>query len=238
MNLLNIALLASDTSRTKAYLQVMLKNDIKPTLCVVYAENLMDLKKQADEYDGTHEFGEFFNKEIPLLVIIDDYDIPYVTIENKDINSESLMSAIKSLEQEYVIYSGYGGGILKAPLFQLGKKFIHVHAGMVPEYRGSTTAYYSIIDNGNIGVTAFFLDEGLDDGEIICQHEYELPNKDVDIDYVYEPYLRAKELVLALKSYIDKRRFETSIQDESKADTYFIIHPVLKHIAIKRVLKE
>lgn len=236
MILKDFALIASDTSRTKAYLQLMIKNDIRPELCVIYTDDFAQVKLMADKYEGDHDFGKYFNRDIPLLTIISDYELHYIVIESRDINSEKMVQAISSLSQMYLIYSGYGGGILKPHLFKLGKRYIHIHAGMVPKYRGSTTAYYSILDNGNIGVTAFFLDEGLDDGELICQHEYDLPDENVDIDYIYEPYLRACELVKALALYVEKNKFETITQDETDADTYFIIHPVLKHIAMKRIM--
>ncbi len=233
----DFALLAADTARTKAYLQLMLKNDLKPSLCVVYTEDFEAMVRLEKAYEGSHDFGKYFNRDIPLLTLLNDYSLPYIVVDDKDINSKSMMQTITELKQKYIIYSGYGGGILKPHLFEMGKKFLHVHAGMVPEYRGSTTAYYSIIDNGNIGITAFFLAPGLDDGKVICQHEYELPGENIDIDYIYEPYLRAKELVCALNQYLENGVFSPIIQDESKAETYFIIHPVLKHIAIKKVLR-
>ena len=39
MILNDIAMLASDTSRTKAYLQEMIRQDILPELCIVYVES-------------------------------------------------------------------------------------------------------------------------------------------------------------------------------------------------------
>ena len=37
------------------------------------------------------------------------------------------------------------------------KKFLHVHGGYLPDYKGSTTNYYSLINENTIGASAIFL---------------------------------------------------------------------------------
>lgn len=232
----NIAMLASDTSRTKAYLQEMIRQEIIPELCIVFVESKEKLQSEAKNYNGELIFGQYFNKNIPLLVLLEQYKLKYIVIENKDINSEEMVNCIKSIPQKYLIYSGYGGYILQPKLFKLNKKYIHVHAGILPNYRGSTTAYYSILQEGYMGATAIFLNEQIDQGEIICEEKFELPQEGVDIDYIYEPYTRAKVLSLALTEYINNNTFCTRKQEEKNAEIYFIMHPVLKHLAIEKTL--
>lgn len=237
MKLSNVALLASNTSRTKAYIQEMIRQNVLPSLCIVYVDDYKILQEEKSNYSGRTEFGDYFNKEIPLLTLIEKYDLEYIVVEDKDINSEKMVNCIKDLLHRYLIYSGYGGYILKPELFYLGKKYIHVHAGILPRYRGSTTAYYSILQEGYMGATAIFLNEAIDEGEIICQNKFKLPAEDIDIDYIYEPYTRAKVLLIALKEYFQKNDFNTISQNENDAEIYYIIHPVLKHLAINRVKK-
>lgn len=228
MLLSDFVFLAADTARSRAYLQVMLKNSLKPSYCLIFSD--MELKN-----NNAASEKPFFDIDKSLVYSLQEAGIPYSIIKTRDINSEILVEKISELEQSYIIYSGYGGGILKKPLFTTGKKFIHVHAGLLPQYRGSTTAYYSILNDGTISATAFFLNEKIDEGDIITEETFSVP-KGVDVDYIYEPYIRACVLVKALKRYLENDCvFKTSIQDPAEGETYFIMHPVLKHLAIMKI---
>jgi methionyl-tRNA formyltransferase len=231
MTLSDIALLASDTSRTKAYLQAMIKKNMLPGSCVVFSDNLSKMKQEAASYVEKTVEG-YFDIDQPILYSLEKAGIPYSVVEEKDINSEHMKRAIVDCDATYLIYSGYGGYILKPDLFQLGKKFIHVHAGILPKYRGSTTVYYSYLQEGKIGATAIFLNERIDEGEIIVQKEYGLSSEKVDIDYIYEPYVRSMVLVEALTKYAERGTLPSRKQEQDNAETYFIIHPVLKHVAL------
>ena len=110
-----------------------------------------------------------------------------------------------------------------------------MHAGILPEYRGSTTAYYSILQDSYIGATSIFLNEKIDQGDIIYQEKFPMPSNKENIDYVYEPWVRSQVLVKTLKLYIANEGFSLREQSKDKAETYFIIHPVLKHLALLKV---
>lgn len=227
-----IAMICADTTRTKAYLQVMGKNGIKIHKCYIMTQNKEELFRQAEEFNGIEqENALYFNREEPLLVTLNKLETAYQFIEQEDINAEETIEAIRQAPEQYFIYSGLGGQILRAPLFSLGKKYIHVHAGIVPQYRGSTTIYYSMLQEGKAGATVMFLNEQLDEGDILAQETYTLDDKTVDIDYVFEPFTRAETLVKALKEYGEKGEFHTKEQPKD-GNTYYIIHPVLKHIAM------
>ena len=125
--------------------------------------------------------------------------------------------------------------ILKREILEVGPKFIHLHPGILPFYRGSTCFYYSIINEDKCGVTAFIMDESLDAGDIITQKTFPKPNY-VNIDSVYDSHIRSETLIHVLKNkLLEKHKFQS--QDSSKGTTYFIIHPVLKHIAILSCLQ-
>lgn len=233
MILEKFALLASDTARTKAYLQAMIREDILPGICIVYSDNITKLQLEEKQYLGTTDHNEeYFDIATPILFSLHSARIPYLLIDNKDINSEQMLDVLKGLKQQYLIYSGYGGYILKAHLFQINKKYIHIHAGILPQYRGSTTIYYSFLQEKVFGATAIFLSEGIDEGEIITQETFGVPIEHVDIDYIYEPYIRSRVLIKVMKQYAETEKLTCKEQECDGAETYFIIHPVLKHIAL------
>ena len=198
MILEEFALLASDTARTKAYLQAMIREEKLPAICIVYSDNIGKMQNEAEQYRGGNEKIEYFDIQIPILYSLHSEGIPYVIVEDKDINSEQIKTVLQGIQQKYLIYSGYGGYILRAHLFQMDKKFIHVHAGILPQYRGSTTVYYSFLQEKRFGATAIFLSEGIDEGEIITYDTFGVPDKPVNIDFVYEPYMRSRVWIKAI----------------------------------------
>ena len=238
MVLKDFALLAADTARTKAYFHAMMQENMLPEMCIVYSDNISKMHEDARQYKKSSRDNEYFNINMPVLSFVQEAGIPCVFVENKDINSEQIKNVIQNLQQKYLIYSGYGGYILKPHLFQLGKKYIHVHAGILPKYRGSTTVYYSFLQEKFFGATAIFLSEGIDEGEIIAQDTFGIPEKSVDIDYIYEPYMRSRVLIKAINQYLENGELTGCHQEQEGVETYFIIHPVLKHLAMLGIEKK
>lgn len=235
MILEEFALLAADTARTKAYLQAMIHEEKLPGICVVYSDHIFEMQKEAEEYQEDREKKKYFDINIPILFSIRRAGISYVLLENKDINAEEMGALLQTLEQKYFIYSGYGGYILKPHLFQLKKKFIHIHAGILPQYRGSTTVYYSFLQDGILGATSIFLNEGIDEGEIIEQNIFPVPENAMDIDYIYEPYIRSQVLIKTIDQYLKNGCLTSIKQSKEGEESYFIIHPVLKHLAMLKI---
>ncbi len=223
----DVACILAMTTRSKAYVCEMIKQQILPSFFLVMAQKeefTMEKEKERDE-------NTCFESAKTMQQLLDKSKVPYEVVETKDINGELMYQKIKELNQNYLIYSGYGGAILKPFLFQLGKKFLHVHAGVLPKYRGSTTAYYSLLEKNKIGATAIFLEKEIDAGKIVTSEVFPPPEDRTTIDYYYEPYVRARVLAKALKLYVEAGEFPETSQAEG-AETYYIIHPVLKHIAI------
>ncbi len=224
--------LAGNTTRSKAYLQLLVKEECYPSLSIIFVEDKEKTMREEEGWD-LQDQSVYFNEKEPIIITLKRKQLNYIIVEEKDINSNTILQILRNLDQQYIIYSGYGGAILKRELFGIQKKFIHVHAGKLPQYRGSTTAYYSIIRERRISATAIFLSEKIDEGNVIVSDDFALPNDGTNIDYVYEPYIRATVLIQAIKKYYEcGKKFETVSQTEDNAETYYIIHPVLKHLAL------
>lgn len=230
----NVAMLAADTARSRMYLQVLEKEGLCPEQCIVFGMNMSTSGSRNGAYEGMEACG--VDLEENLTETLARMGVSYGFVHDKDINSSAVAEAISNIKQKYIIYSGYGGAILRQHLFRLGKEYLHVHAGLLPKYRGSTTAYYSILRESVIGATAIFLSEGIDQGDILYQEAFPLPDFLVDIDYVYEPWTRALVLAKTLRQYVERgSSFYPVEQSAEAAETYYIIHPVLKHLAMQKV---
>jgi methionyl-tRNA formyltransferase len=229
-------LLGANTARTKAYLQLLTRNGFIPSCVLIMTINPEDLLQAATEYvndsSPSIEAIEYFKVEEPVLYTIQKNKIPYLLVETDSVNSEETMESLTALHAPNVIYSGFGGQILKKSVLGIGKRFLHIHPGVVPEYRGSTTVYYSLLKEGRIGASAIFLEEKIDCGPVLKTKWFEINPPFPDLDYIIDPFIRASLLVEIIKEYSDKGYFEFIPQTATKGETYYIIHPVLKHIAI------
>lgn len=165
-----------------------------------------------------------------LIKICKNNEIEYETLKTSNINDIEVVEKIRKREENYFIFSG--GGILSKEIVNI-KKFIHIHPGILPEYKGSTCFYYSLLNDKNIGASAFIMKPEIDSGEIIAKKVFPLP-KTMDLDNYYDPFIRSRLLLEIIKnrSYV-KTRLQTK-----KGKDYYIIHPVLKHIALLDLEKE
>lgn len=91
-------------------------------------------------------------------------------IERGDINLIDNVSKIIALNPDIII--SYGCSIIKSDLLQIFKgRFINIHLGLSPYYRGSGTNFWPFVEDklSLIGTTFMHIDEGIDTGGIIHQ---------------------------------------------------------------------
>ena len=228
MILKDVGIVLLTNMRSKAFIQNLVKNDLIPGEIVLLkkGEGKSNPISVLQHYEGLFDPNEEVENTLKL------HNLEYKTVEATDCNEPNVIEAVKGMKSKYLIYCG--GGILEKEILSLGKKFIHVHPGIVPKYRGSTCFYYSIIAEKKCGATAFFMEEKIDTGNVLAQKEYAIPNYS-DLDRIFDPWMRSDLLVDIIRS----GSFEEKPQPESEdSETYFIIHPVLKHLAIEYCLKQ
>ena len=236
MRLDGVLFLASNTARAQAYAQALAARELTIATCLIF-------DKQGSMQEGKSENLKSHTQDLPDL-FLPDLTIPVVQscqvicedvqlLPTTDINDPQILKAIAGIAPKLVIYAGYGGQILSPELLQQAPAFLHVHAGYLPAYRGSTTVYYSLLKENRCGVSAFLLRPDIDMGPIVARKHYPAPPAKLDIDYLYDSAIRADLLVSVLEHWHEHGGFEMiSQQDTESGDTYYIIHPVLKHISI------
>jgi len=122
--------------------------------------------------------------------------------------------------------------LLRDSVLATGKRFLHVHGGYLPNYKGSTTNYFSLIEEGMIGASSIFLTKDIDCGPIILRKKFKPPRQRAYLDHVHDSEVRAKVLVETLQNYVVDGEFKFELESNVGGETFYIIHPVLKHIAI------
>jgi methionyl-tRNA formyltransferase len=237
-------MVAADTSRSRAYLEALIRNELFPNyvLLLENAENSLPGQWAVTQSDSSdlHTLQELdpcwseadFNPSQSLRVLLERWGVPYSVAPNNNINAPEVVEILAQRPESVFIYSGFGGVLLRQAVISVGKRFLHVHGGYLPMYKGSTTNYYSLLANNTMGASAIFLSETIDSGPVLMRREFPPPANRQKIDHVYDSAARAKVLVETLQRYVPTNSWEFDLPDNDGGDTYYIIHPVLKHIAI------
>ena len=230
-------IIIADTSRSRAYISSLLKNELKPSWILLLddlsSDKILPGKpkyKQKIETDQNWPEANFDPNE-PIIKLLKRYNLEFDIANSKNINDEKVIQLIKKCEPRVIIYSGYGGAILRDKILSIDKDFLHIHGGYLPKYKGSTTNYYSLLKDNSIGASAIFLTKELDQGPIFCRYKTKINIKRNKLDHIYDSAIRSRVLIDTLK-YFKNNYPNYDYLENMEGETYYIIHPVLKHIAI------
>ena len=223
---MRLGIILTPDNRSKAYIQKLVENNITLSSILFMNDSRTEKSYPDDVINISKKNGFDISKSVKDTLT--GNDLTFKEFNFVDINHPHLVEHIKNNEDGFLIFTG--GGILKKEILNSGVKFIHFHPGIVPNYRGSTCFYYRILDEGNCGVTAYIMDEKLDTGDIVYQKKFNKPDH-IFVDDVFDPYIRSETLVELIKKDILKKN-NYKKQNPLDGETFFIIHPVLKHISI------
>lgn len=118
---------------------------------------------------------EFFEESVKVLA---DESNPRKILRGT-INDDYIVAEIENLGADLLVC--YGSSLIKSTLLNTYKRrFLNVHLGLSPYYRGSGTNVWPLINSEPelVGATFMHLDEGIDTGEIIHQIRAEIFNGD------------------------------------------------------------
>jgi methionyl-tRNA formyltransferase len=230
MSISEVALLFAPTYRSRAYAQLMRMHGLLPRQAIYLSGNEPD-------WDGLEtiraSFSQLeFNPGEHARDTLISAGVKVIDVPSTDVNSENIIREITRIDAPIIVYSGPSGALLRPPILKTGKKFLHIHGGIAPQYRGSTAFYYSILREGTLGATALYLDKEIDTGPIIKCKSYK-PEEHLEIDRLLDPLVRADLLIDILKLIADGDIPKGTIQDKG-GTTYYVMHPVLKHLAIRK----
>ncbi|MHC4990802.1 MAG: formyltransferase family protein, partial [Planctomycetota bacterium] len=187
---------------------------------------------------GNRDFGEVFSPDlsIPLPASLARLCGTVTTLDIGTVNETRVAQWLQCSRARLAVYSGFGGEIVSREVLDAGPPLLHMHSGWLPDYRGSTTIYYSLLRERTCGVSAILLEEDIDTGPIIRRKRYPAPPGGSDVDYAYDSAIRADLLTEVITEWAATGRFDQPVpQSSDDGRTYYIIHPVLKHVALSRI---
>lgn len=228
-----VLFLAAYSSRSQAYAQAMAVRGLEPEHMILFGDPAKDKGLAPPEKPEPIEGVDIFLPDLGESVgeTCERMAWPVNRLAVDSVNDAAIAQALKERKPALVIYSGYGGQLVKSEILDLGFPFLHLHSGWLPDFRGSTTFYYSFLTERRCAVTAFFMDADIDSGPIVTRQHYPTPPAGMDVDNLYDGAIRADLLVRVLEKFSAQGMPETE-PPEGKGTTYYIIHPVLKHLSL------
>tara|TARA_B100001989_G_scaffold233262_1_gene193036 strand:- start:3 stop:674 length:672 start_codon:yes stop_codon:yes gene_type:complete len=207
----NFSIFITNTSRSLIYLKYLSKNKLKP-------KNIIYLNNKNKKFSKILRKEKFFFPKVKVINIFG------TTINSKKFNF------LKNIKSDFIVFSGYSSDIVKKDILSL-KKLIHCHPGKLPKYKGSTTIYYSILNENKIFCSSIVLNQNIDEGNILLTKEFSIPKNIYSIDKSYDDEIRAKTLVETLKkiNYLKSKK-----QKKNKYSHYYVIHPILRIITFNK----
>ncbi|MSR77617.1 MAG: methionyl-tRNA formyltransferase [Candidatus Omnitrophica bacterium] len=235
MILKNVLFLAAYTARSQAYAQAMAYAGFSPEKVWLLGAEKGGLPGQlsGEALEKSAGFADLFLPDlgISLKSTCETNGWNTKALSASSVNDEMVLRELKQAPPAFVIYSGYGGQIVSPELIRTGIPFLHIHGGWLPDFKGSTTLYYSWLEEGYCGASAVFLEEGIDRGPVLKRKKYPIPPSSIDPDYIYDCAIRADLLLDVLKEYASAGKLPEAIPQTEEGETYYVIHPVLKHLA-------
>ncbi len=103
-------------------------------------------------------------------------NIPYIQVDKF---SEDVISEIKKIDADVGVAVSFGKIIPPEVFNHPKKRCFNIHFSLLPKYRGASPVQQALLDGAEkTGVTAFFIEKGLDTGDIILSQEQDIDYKD------------------------------------------------------------
>jgi len=154
-----------------------------------------------------------------ITKLLERYNIPKIVLD-EPINSVNSVNKIKSYEPDLLI-SILGNQIFKEDIINLAPKgCINLHTALLPKYRGLMPTFWVMKNNEKYtGVSVFFVDKGIDSGDIIIQKRVEIRDRTQEELIKYTKKIGMESIIEAI-DLIEKDKVKLIENDASKM-TYF-----------------
>jgi methionyl-tRNA formyltransferase len=229
----NILLIGADTPRARAYATSLERAGLGPVEGIFYGEP-SPTKQRAAASEG-QMLGDvwvpFFDASVADVFVRNDWPCRWLQAEK--INDKECVDALSKSGASLAVFAGRGGEIVSAEVLNQGVPVLHMHPGRLPEQRGSTIIYYSILEGKSCSVSALLMDKEIDAGPVVAINAYAIPTANIDVDVIYDCAIRADTMVKVLQYLrLHNTLPSATTSEESSGRLYYVVHPLLKHIAL------
>ncbi|MCB9851420.1 MAG: methionyl-tRNA formyltransferase [Phycisphaerales bacterium] len=142
-------------------------------------------------------------------------------VARMDGNDAKLKAWIAEAEPDLLLTVDYRY-LLSADVIALGKLgAINLHPSLLPKYRGRAPVNWAIINgDSELGLTAHFIDQGMDRGDIIAQERFTLTNEEDVGDALEKLYPMYERMVRRVIGYCQDGGVPRRPQNHAQATTF------------------
>jgi len=265
-----IGIVGIESNTVKAYLAIMKQNGLRPRSIIIMKSSLSSKARFISLFIGLkntyallnqrnlnkvnylrgfqRRFQKTFDLNFDFFSDVDYKDCceTYYEVYASNINDSKVIQCLKASKENVVIYGG--GGIVKDPVFELGIKIIHTHPGYLPFIRGSHGVFWSLLIRQRFGCSTFYMNNGIDLGQIIIRREYPVTlfpeiNESVDIiekllNFYIDPLIRAKTLIDVLLHSSSFDTLSVNEQNSSEGESYYFMQDLMRKQVAKSLKDE
>ena len=225
-----VAMVCARTTRSQAYLQRLLHEGLRPEAVIVYGTpGDRIVSPVALQRPAAPPWRP--DLSVPLETTADDLGAQVVLVDDRAITGAELERAVRAVGPALAVFSGYPGQLVPPSLLGVAPH-LHVHAGELPAFRGSTTLYYAALEGRDPVATAILLDEEIDTGQVVGSATAPLRRDEIDPDHSFDNALRAEALVSVLRHRAEHGCLPEPRPQPDGGRLHYVIHPVLKHLAL------
>jgi methionyl-tRNA formyltransferase len=157
-------------------------------------------------------------RSVDLQAVTNGYKVPMMKTD--DVNSERFIEKVKNMQVDLILSAAYPQ-IFSKELISIPKYgAVNFHPSLLPKYRGAHPHYWVIVKGEEkSGLTAHFMTEDIDDGDIIGQIEYGI--SDYNYDELYARMIReTPNLVGKVEDFFLKGEGKPMPQDPAQASFF------------------
>ncbi|MEZ5596000.1 MAG: hypothetical protein R3E84_06340 [Pseudomonadales bacterium] len=234
-----LVIVGADSPRCRGYVSALIQAGMHDLEVVRYGPS--GTRGQAQAGERTEANGLWYpDIHTPLDALCGEYDLPLIVVDAPSINAPEVVNVLRRCPGDLGVFAGRGGEIVDKRTLEAAPRLLHMHPGPLPDMRGSTTLYYAILQQQPVTVTGIVLAPEIDAGPIVHSRRFDWPPAGIDVDQLYDTAIRAATLVDIIRGYTSNGALIEQPQPAASTSAddgmmYFVIHPVLKHLALLAV---
>ena len=170
--------------------------------------------------------GVIGNNNTNNKFIIQATKLNLLTFQPEDVNNQFFIDKIKKLKADICILAGYGKIIKKSFISITKNGCINLHAGKLPNYRGSSPMNWALINGeGNYSLSIIKVDEGVDTGPILIEKSILIEENQTILDLHKTANKQFPNLLLGVLEKIENKTIEIFTQNNKDSSYYPLRFP-------------
>jgi|SRR3989338_2137064 len=173
------------------------------------------------------------SKIFPIKKLAKRYGIP--VLKTHDINSDSVEEEIKRVNPDLLVAS-YFDQIIKRKVYNIPSRgTINIHPGLLPLNKGVFPPLAAVVHNHPQGVTVHYINDFLDEGEIIKEKTAELKKGESILIFDNRVMKEGAELVIKVIGDMEKNICSSTPQEHGAGNYYsFPTKPDIQRVSSAR----